>query len=89
MLHAAVALDVAVAAVMVGKQQAVRGDEFPGAAGAEEYDGILQGGLIDAVDIFRFEPEALGLHVSDALGDQRRQPHPFIRPEGSSRQQGG
>ena len=82
-----VALDVAVAAVVVCKQQTVSGDEFSGAARAEEYDGILQGRLVDAVNIFRAEPEAFRLHVADTLRNQRGQPHAFIRPDDGRIQQ--
>ena len=81
MFNAAVLLDLAVSAVVVGEEQPLVGDQFSGAAGTEQDDGILEGGLVDAVDIFGGELEALGLHVGDALGDQGRQPHAFIRLE--------
>ena len=77
-LHAAVALDIAVAAVVVRQQEAFVGDELSGAAAAEQDDGILQRGLIDAIDIFGGEAKSLRLHVADPLGDQGREPHAFI-----------
>ena len=80
-LDAAVPCDLVIAAVVVGQQQPLRGNEFARAAAAEEHDRVLEGSLVDAVDIFRAQAEALGLHVGDAAADQRRQPHPLIRPQ--------
>ena len=87
-LHAAVALDVAVAAVVVRQEQAFVGHEFAGAAAAEQDDGVLERSLVHAVNVFGGEPEAFGLHVADTLGNQGREPHPFVghRRQGESDQ---
>ena len=77
-----VLLDLAVAAVMVGEEQAVARDHLTGAAGAEQHHGVLERRLVDAVHILRREAETVRLHVVDALGDQHRQPHPFVSPQG-------
>ena len=78
MLDTAVLLDLAISAVVVGQQQAFRRDKLACAAASEKHDGIFQRSLIDTVDVFCAELEALFLHVSDALRDQGRQPHSFV-----------
>jgi len=79
-LHAAVLLDLSVSAVMVGQEQSFRGNHFSCAASSKQYDRILEGCLIDAVDVICSELESLCLHVVDALRDERRQPHSFVCP---------
>ena len=86
-LHAAVALDLAESAVVVGKEQAVARDELARAAGAEQHDGVLERRLVDAIDIFGREPEAVCLHIFDALRDQHRQPHSLICTQRQGRDQ--
>ena len=81
MLYAGVLLDLAVAAVVVGKEQAVARDDLARTAAAEQDDGVLEGSLVDTVHVFGGQPEAVGLHVLDPLGDQHRQPHAFVRPQ--------
>ncbi len=88
MLDAAVALDLAVAAVVVRDEEAFAGDQLAGAAGAEQDDGVLQGGLVHAVDVLRRQAETLGLHVGYPLGNKRRQPHPFVGPDWQEKQKG-
>ena len=51
MLDTAVALDETVAAVMVSEQKALVGDNLPGAPASEEHDRVLQGSLVDAIDV--------------------------------------
>ena len=80
-LHAAVPLDIAVAAVMVRQQKPFIGHQLTRAPAPEQDDGILERRLIHAVHILGRQPESLGLHISDPLPDQRRQPHPLIRPD--------
>ena len=60
-----VLLDLAVAAVVIGDQQSLVGDQFAGAAAAEADDGIFQAGLVDGVEVLGGEPEPFGLHVFD------------------------
>ena len=67
MFHGTVSLYLSVSAVVVGNQQTFRGDELAGASAAEQDYGIFQRSLVDAVDIFGCQSEALGLHVSDTL----------------------
>ena len=45
-------LNLAVAAVMVGKQQALVGDDFAGAATAKLHHRIFQAAFVDAVNVF-------------------------------------
>ena len=77
-LYAAVLLDIAIATVVVGKKKAIVRNQFSGTAGAKEYDGILQRGLVNAVNIFCGKFEALGLHVPYPLGNKCRKPHSFV-----------
>ena len=70
MFHAAVPLNLTVAAVMVGKKQSLGGNDLTGASASEKYDSVLQRGLIHAVDVFGGEPEPFALHVPDALCDK-------------------
>ena len=81
MLHAAVLLDLAVAAVVVREEQAVARDDLARAARAEQHDGVLERRLVHAVHILGRQAEAVGLHIVDALRDQRRQPHPLFRAQ--------
>ena len=73
--------------MVIGQQQAFRGNELARTAAAEKDDRILERSLVDAVDIFRAEFEALGLHVGDTPADQRGQPHPFVRPQRRRKEQ--
>ena len=80
-LHAAVLLDLAVAAVVVRKQQAVARNHLARTAGAKEHHGVLERRLVDAVHVLGRQPETMGLHILDALGDQHRQPHSLVRTQ--------
>ena len=60
-------LDIAVSAVMVGEEQTFVRDDFSGAAASEQDDGVLEGSLVDAVDVFSGEFEPFGLHVGYSL----------------------
>ena len=72
-------LDAGVAAVVVRHQEPVRRDDFPGTSSAELYDGILQGSVVDAVNVFGAQFEAHFLHRSDVhFLEQREQPHSFV-----------
>ena len=72
------ALDVAVAAVMVGQQQAPVGDQFSRAAASEEHHGVFQGCLVDAVDVFSGEPASFAAHVVYTFCYQGGKPHSFV-----------
>ena len=81
-------LDVAVAAMVVGHEQAASGDELAGTASAELDDGILDGGMVDAVDLVRSEPGAevvQGLAVH--LLEQRKEPHSLVGAQGGRHEQ--
>ena len=67
MFHAAVLLYLSVSAVMVGQKQAFGRNKLAGTAASEQYYGVFEGGLVDAVNVFCIEPEAFVLHVLDAL----------------------
>ena len=79
MLDGGKALDGAVAAVVVGQQQASGRDHLAGAAAAEMHHGILQGRMVDIVDVRGRELAAHLLHGLDVhLLEQREQPHALI-----------
>ena len=79
MLRSGECLDVAVAAVVVGNQQTLLGNHFTGAAAAELDDGILQGRMVDAVDLVRGQAAAeIGHGLSVHLLEQRQEPHALI-----------
>ena len=67
MFNTAVLLDLSISAVMIGKQQSISRNQLSGTATAEKDYSILQGCLVDAVDVFCTESESLCLHVSDPL----------------------
>ena len=87
--HAAVLLDVTVAAVMIRQQQSLRGNQLTRTAGTEQDDGILERSLVHAVYIFGRQLETFGLHVSDPLGYKRRQPHTLVGPQRQDKGQQG
>ena len=87
MFHGAVAGDVVVAAVVVGEEQALVGDELAGAALVEEDDGILQAGMVDVVDVLRGDVHAGFLHGGLVFAQKHGNPHAFICH--SERQQEG
>ena len=73
------ALDAAVAAVVIGHQQALGRYHLSGAAAAEVHDGVFQGTLVDGVNLFRGKLAAGGFEVfSVQLFQERQQPHSFI-----------
>ena len=67
MFHGGMSLDIAVAAVVIGEKKAFVAHQFSGAAPAEKDDGVLQGGLVHAVDVLGVKAETLGLHVGYSL----------------------
>ena len=83
-------LDVAVAAVVVGHEQAAAGDDLAGAAAAELDDGVLDGRVVDAVDLLRGEPGAeVAQGVAVHLLEQRQQPQALVGAQGGRHQQQG
>ena len=79
--HAAELLDVAVAAVMVGHEKSFCRDDFSCASASELHYGILERGVVDAVDLLRCEFAAEILHgLCVHLLDQRKKPHSLICP---------
>ena len=80
MLNAAVGLDLAIPSMVIGDQQALVGDDLPGATAAKLDDSVLQTVVVNAVDLFRRQLEAKLLHVFIVQPvDEHRDPHPFIR----------
>jgi hypothetical protein len=75
-------LDVTVATVMVRKEQALIRDYLARTAASEKDDGILEGSLVDTINVLCGKFETLRLHIGYALGDQGRQPHAFVGPKG-------
>ena len=80
MFDTRMALYLGISAMMIGEQKTVRGDDFARATSAEKHDCILQGSLIDTVDVLGAELESLGLHVTYSLADKGWKPHSVIRP---------
>ena len=76
-LNGTVLLDVAVAAVVVGKQQALVADDFACAASAKEHDGVFQATVVDAVDVFSGDFHAHFLHFLLVVLQQHGNPHAF------------
>ena len=83
-------LDIAVAAVVVGHQQAASGDDLSGASAAELDDGVLDGGMGDAVDLLRGEPGAeVAQGVAVHFLQQRQEPHSLVGAQGGRQQEEG
>ena len=79
MLYAAVLLDGAVAAMMVGQHEAFGRNDFARATSAEVYDGILQGNAFGVVDGVGWDEQAQFLHGYFVLPLQVGQhPHAFV-----------
>ena len=78
MLYRTVLLNLAVATVVVGEEQAVRRDYLACATSAKTHYGVFQRGFVDTIDIFGCELETLGLHVVYPTGDEQGQPHAFV-----------
>ena len=62
MFDGAVAGDVIVAAVVVGEEEALVGNELTRAALVEKDDGILEAGVVDVVNVFGSNAHACFLH---------------------------
>ena len=82
-LHRGMRLDGVEAAVVVGQQQALRGNHFAGAKSAEGNDGVLQGAVVYVVQIFGGQLQTGLAHVLVVeLLHQERKPHAFVGPNG-------
>ena len=75
MLHRAVLLDVVVAAVVVGKQQAVVADNLARAATSKEYNGIFETAVVDGIDVVGSDAHAHLLHLFLVILEEHRDPH--------------
>ena len=77
-------------AVVVGQHQAVGRHHFRGAAVAEDRHRILERRVIDAVDLFRSQLQAMLLHVHivEPL-DKDRQPHTLVGTRLARKEQAG
>ena len=74
--------------MVVGHQQAVAGDELAGAAAAELDDGILDGCVVDAVDLLGREAGAeVTERVAVHLLDQGKKPHSLVGAQGGRHQE--
>ena len=79
MLGAGELLDAAVSAVVVGENQTLAGNHLSGTSAAENHDSVLQGRVVDVVDLFCCELAAVLLHGLDVhLLKKRQQPHSFV-----------
>ena len=82
MVHTAELLDAGISAMMVGHQQTFVGDDFSGASSSELHYRILEGRVVDAVNLVRAQAasclfESLSVHFLQ----QREHPHSFVCPD--------
>ena len=77
-LHRRVALNPAVAAVMVGEEQTLVADEFASAAASEEHHGVFHGAVIDGINVVGSDFHAHSLHLGFVTLKQSRNPHAFV-----------
>ena len=76
------ALDAAVAAVVVSYEETLVRDYLSGAAAAELDDCILEGRVVDVIDVFCRQFAAHVLHdLAVHLLEQRQKPHALISPD--------
>ena len=78
MLDTAVRADKVVAAMVVGQKKPLIGDHFSSTSCTKKQDGILEGGLVDAVNLLCGDLAPFGLHLFDAGLEQSRDPHTLI-----------
>ena len=79
MLHGAELLDVAVSAVVVCHQEALRRDDLSGASSAELHDRVLERSVVDVIDLLRCKLASELLHgLAVHLLDERQQPHSLV-----------
>ncbi len=81
-LDGAVLHDVAVAAVVVGEQQALVADELACAASAEEDDGVFERGVVDVVDVAGRDAHTGALHGGFVALEEHGNPHAFVGAQG-------
>ena len=87
MLYGTVAGDVVVAAVVVGEEEALVGDELAGAALVEEDDGVLEAGVVDVVDVLGGDVHAGLLHGCLVAAEEHGNPHALVG-HGDGQQEG-
>src|SRR5450432_510546 len=88
MLHGAGGSDRLVPAMMVRKDQPLVAHDLAGTTAAENNDGVLDGSLIDAIELRCGELKPFFYHVIiDLLAQQERKPHAFIGKH--AKQKGG
>ena len=89
MFHRAMLLNVVIAAVVVGEQQAVVADNLARAAATEEHDGIFQAAVVDAINVVGSDAHAHLLHLFLVLLEEHRDPHPLSGEGHHRREQDG
>ena len=77
-LDATVALDRAIAAVVVGQQQTRIRHQLARATAIEQHHGVLHRRAIDAVNILGRQSKTLRTHILDAVANQARKPHTLV-----------
>ena len=78
--YGAVCLNLVVAAMVVGQQQAFCRDDFACTASAKVDNGVFEAGLVYAVNIFCRELKAQLVHAVYFLSNEHGQPHAFVCP---------
>ena len=79
MLHGREGLNRPVAAVVIGEEQSFGRDDLSRAAAPEDDDGVLQRGVIHAVNLLGRKFAAAGLHVLGVhLLEVRQHPHALV-----------
>ena len=72
-------LDGGISAMVVGHKETLVGDHLSGAAASEDDYGILQGRVVDTIDLLRGKPAAEILHGSGVeFLDEGEEPHSLI-----------
>ncbi len=71
-------LNEAIAAVVVGDEQAIGGDEFAGAAAAKQHNAVFHAVMINTVNVVGSQFKAHFLHLRFIIIEEERDPHTFI-----------
>ena len=88
MLQRAVGLYRAVAAMVVGEDEALRADHLGRATAAEKGDGILQRSVVDAVDVLCGDLQPFRAHIALNGLEQCGHPHTFMSVGGEDGENG-
>ena len=90
MLHRTELLYAAVSAMVVGYKKSLGRYDFSRTSASELHDGILEGRVVDVIDLLWSELAAKFLHcLAVHLLQQRKHPHAFIRHDAAGKYRHG